>query len=98
MRKNKKKRPRTLTYRQVSKATFFASEMREIGAAKLEFGFRDKNDKLIAHIDVWDDPKDHGDIIRWFDGRYYFHSYKISRAKPYTMTLAKFKSLKSRLA
>lgn len=98
MRKNKKKRTRTLTYQQVNKAAFFCREMREAGAAKLEFGFIDKNDKLIAHIYVWDDPKDHGDIVRWFDGRYYFHPYKISRGKPYTMTLAKFKYLKSRLA
>lgn len=97
MKKNKNKR-HTLTYRQVSQAAFLATEMRQMCAAKLTFGFRDQHDNLIAHIDVWYDPKGHGDIIRWLDGRYYFHFYKCSRAKPYIMTLAKFKYLKSRLA
>ena len=94
----RKTKIRFLTYRQVSKATFFATEMRQIGAAMLQIGFRDHNDRLIAHIDVWNNPKNHGDIIRWLDGRYYFHFYKDSHAKPYTMTLAKLKYLKSRLA
>ena len=35
MRKNKKKRTRTLTYQQVNKAAFFCREMREAGAANI---------------------------------------------------------------
>ena len=94
----RKTKIRFLTYRQISKATHFASWMKEVNAAKLTFGFHDKDDKLIAHIDVWDDPQAHGEIVRWFDGRYYSRTYRDRVAKPYTMTLAKLKFLKNRLA
>ena len=94
----RKRKIKFLTYKQISKTTHFAGWMKEVNAAKLRFGFLDKDDKLIAHLDVWDDPKAHGDIIRWLDGRYYFHCYKDRVAKPYTMTLAKLKSLKANLA
>lgn len=94
----RKTKIRFLTYKQISKAILFASWMKETHAAKLTFGFHDKDDKLIAHIDVWEDPKADGEIVRWLDGSYYSHTYKDRMAKPYTMTLAKLKFLKDRLA
>lgn len=94
----RKRKIRRLLYTALPKATFFASEMRQMIAAMMTIGFRDKDDKLIAHFDIWEDPKGHGEIVRWLDGRYYFRTYRDIFAKPYTMTLAKLKYLKGRLA
>lgn len=88
----------TLTYAQISKAEFFASEVKGWNAWEVTLVFRNKANKIVASINTWDDPKAHGCIVRWFDGRYYFLPYKGKKAKPYTMTLAKLKYLKDRLA
>lgn len=97
MRQNKRKRPRTLTYREVSNASFLQQMIRQANGAKVTIAFH-QNGKLVNHIDEYNLPEEHGAIIRWLDGRYYFHPYKVKRAKLYTMTLAKFKYLKSILA
>ena len=94
----RKTKIRFLTYRQISKVAFFASWIKAVNVAKLSYGFCDKDDKLIALVGVWDDPQAHGEIVRWFDGRYYSRTYRDRVAKPYTMTLAKLKFLKNRLA
>lgn len=94
----RKRRIRRLTAKQVGAFVFYANEIRYMGAAEMRLGFRDKDDKEVAYVEVWDDVKDHGTIIRTFRGQMYFLPYGAREAKPYRMSLAKLKYLKSRLA
>ena len=100
MKKSRNRRRRTakLITKDISKCKFFASEGRRINAAKTILAFRNGNDKIVAKTIIYNDKE--CDIVRWFDHRYYtipYHS-QLLYAKPYRMTLAKYKQLNGNLA
>lgn len=92
------KRVHHISRKEVRRLYFFASEGRRINAVKTTLAFRNGNDKIVAKTIIYDD-KD-CTIVRWFDHRYYtipYHS-QLLYAKPYRMTLAKYKQLNGNLA
>lgn len=91
------RRERRIPRKEVCRLRFFASEGRSINAAKTTLAFRDNNDKIVAKTVIYND--DDSTIVRWFDHRYYvipYHS-RLLCAKPYRMTLAKYKQLNGNL-
>ena len=77
----------------------FAIKGRQMNAYKVEIKFwRDNN--VVASVVFIDDAPNKQTIIRWYDHRYYtipYHS-QLLYAKPYRMTLAKYKQLNGNLA
>ena len=94
MKKNKKQRKRIakLTTRDIIKCEYFASEGRQMNAHKVELKFL-RGNNVVASFAVIDDAPNKQTIIRWFDGQYYALRYGAKEAKPYNMTLAKWKSI-----
>lgn len=99
MKKSKiRKRERRIPRKEIRRQYFLASEWRSLNAAKTTLTYRDGNDKIVAKTVIYEG----GDcrIVSWFDHRYYvipFHSRHLY-AKPYRMTLAKYKQLNGNLA
>lgn len=91
------KHVRLIPRREVSRLYFFASEGRQINAAKLELAFRNGEDKIVAKTIIYNDED--CAIVRWFDHRYYVIPFRSRHlyAKPYHMTLAKYKQLNERI-
>lgn len=94
MKKNKKQRKRIakLTTKDISKCTFFASEGRQMNAHKVELKFL-RGNNVVASVAFIDDAPHKQTIIRWYDHRYYALRYGAKEAKPYNMTLAKWKTI-----
>lgn len=94
MKKNKKQRKRIdkLTTKDISKCLFFITEGRNMNAHKVELKFQ-RGYNVVASIFFIDDAPNKQTIIRWFDGQYYTLRFGAKEAKPYNMTLAKWKSI-----
>lgn len=92
------KRVRCIPLREVQRLYFFASEGRQLNAAKMELAFRNGEDKIVAKTIIYND-KDCA-IVRWFNHRYYVIPFRSRHlyAKPYSMTLAKYKQFNGKLA
>lgn len=94
MKKNKKQRKRIhkLTTKDISKCQFFITEGRQMNAHKVELKFlRDNN--VVGSVAFIDDAPHKQTVIRWHDHRYYALRNGAKEAKPYNMTLAKWKTL-----
>lgn len=94
MKKNKKQRKRIhkLTTKDISKCQFFVTEGRQMNAHKVELKFlRDNN--VVGSVAFIDDAPHKQTVIRWHDHRYFTLRYGAKEAKPYNMTLAKWKSI-----
>lgn len=98
MKRRSYSRAHRIPRREVHRLSFFASEGRKLYAAKTILAFRNGNDKIVAKTIIYDD-KD-CTIVRWFDHRYYVIPFRSRHlyAKPYRMTLAKYKQLNGNLA
>lgn len=94
MKKNKKQRKRIhkLTTKDISKCQFFITEGRQMNAHKVELKFL-RGDNIVASFAVIDDDPHKQTVIRWHDHRYYALRNGAKEAKPYNMTLAKWKTL-----
>ena len=91
-KRQNRRRIAKLTAKDISKCQFFITEGRNMNAHKVELKFqRDKN--VVASIFFIDDAPNKQTIIRWFDGQYYTLRFGAKEAKPYNMTLAKWKSI-----
>lgn len=94
MKKSKKLRKRIhkLTTKDISKCQFFITEGRQMNAHKVELKFlRDNN--VVGSVAFIDDAPHKQTVIRWYDHRYYALRNGAKEAKPYNMTLAKWKTL-----
>ena len=87
-----RKRMHCISRRSLSFCTFFASEGKRINARKMTLTFSRKRDGVIARVAFYDDVR--FVIVNWFDHRFYVVPYLGRKsAKPYTMSLTKFKQL-----
>lgn len=94
MKKSKKLRKRIhkLTTKDISKCQFFITEGRQMNAHRVELKFlRDNN--VVGSVAFIDDAPHKQTVIRWYDHRYYALRNGAKEAKPYNMTLAKWKSI-----
>ena len=90
--RNRRRRIHKLTAKDISKCKFFAIKGRQMNAYKVEIKFwRDNN--VVASVVFIDDAPHRQTVIRWFDHRYYTLQYGAIEAKPYNMTLAKWKTI-----
>lgn len=94
MKKSRNRRRRTakLTTRDIIKCEFFITEGRNMNAHKVELKF-ERDNKVVASVVFIDDAPHKQTIIRWHDHRYYALRNGAKEAKPYNMTLAKWKSI-----
>lgn len=94
MKKNKKQRKRIakLTAKDISSCKFFAMEGRQMNAHNVEIKFQ-RGYNVVASVVFILDELHKQTIIRWFDGQYYTLRFGAKEAKPYNMTLAKWKSI-----
>lgn len=94
MKKSRNRRRRTakLTAKDIIRYKFFALEGRQIKAHKVELKFQ-RDNKVVASVVFIDDAPHKQTIIRWYDHRYYTLQYGAKEAKPYNMTLAKWKTI-----
>ena len=84
--------------RQIALCSFYCTEgMQSMNAAKVELAFK-RDEKTLAKVIFWDAV--HYAIIQWRNSGYFTLSYTRHQryAHPYTMTLAKYKRMKGKLA
>lgn len=90
--KKLRKRIRKLTTKDIFRCQFFITEGRQINVHKVEVRFlRDNN--VVASVAFFEDAPHKQTVIRWHDHRYYTLRYGAKEAKPFNMTLAKWKSI-----
>lgn len=94
MKKNKKQRKRIakLTTRDIGNCTFCITTGRQMNAHKVELKIQ-RDNKVVASVVFIDDAPHKQTIIRWYDHRYYALRHGAKEAKPYNMTLAKWKTI-----
>lgn len=101
MKKAKRyKSKRMLMWKDLYNVQFFQIQGRMLNAAKTEIRFWRGRDE-VSHVILYDHPRHRSDcIVRWCDGRYFTfpHKSKTFQAKPYSMTLAKYKQLNDGLS
>lgn len=90
--RNRRRRIHKLTAKDIIKYQFFITEGRNINAHKVELKFL-RDDNVVASVVSIDDAPNKQTIIRWYDHRYFALRYGAKEAKPYNMTLAKWKSI-----
>lgn len=90
--KKLRKRIRKLTTKDIFRYKFFITEGRQMNAHKVEVRFL-RDDNVVASFVIIDDAPHRQTVIRWFDHRYYTLQYGAKEAKPFNMTLAKWKSI-----
>lgn len=90
--KNQRKRIAKLTTEDIIKCQFFITEGRQKNAHRVELkALRGNN--VVASVAFIDDAPNKQTIIRWYNHRYYALRNGAKEAKPYNMTLAKWKSI-----
>lgn len=94
MKKNRNSRRRThkLTAKDIIKCQFFVTEGRKMNAHKVELKLQ-RDNNVVASAAFIDDAPHKQTIIRWYNHRYYTLRYGAKEAKPFNMTLAKWKTI-----
>lgn len=94
MKKSKKLRKRIhkLTTKDIIMCQFFITKGRQVNAHKVEVRFL-RDDNVVASAAFFEDAPHKQTVIRWHDHRYYTLRYGAKEAKPFNMTLAKWKSI-----
>ena len=90
--RNNRKRERRLTLAEINMCNFFAVSGRECKAGWVSLKIERKDHK-IQTVSILDDTKERQSIVSWLDNRFFAIPYNTSVAKPYKMTLAKWKSI-----
>ena len=86
------------SHRQVAFCSFYCTEgVQSMNAARVELAFK-RDEKVLERVVFWDAVR--YAIIQWRNSGFFTMSYNRHQryAQPYTMTLAKFKQLKGKLA
>lgn len=91
-KRQNRRRIAKLTTKDIFKCQFFITEGRNMNAHKVELKFQ-RGNNVVASVCFIDDAPNKQTIIRWFDGQYYTLRFGAKEAKPYNMTLAKWKSI-----
>ena len=84
--------------RQIAFCSFFCTEgVQSMNAARVELAFK-RGEKVLARVVFWDEVR--YAIIQWRNSGYFTLSYTRHQryAHPYTMTLAKYRRMKGKLA
>lgn len=89
--RNYRRRIAKLTVKEIKSCQFFATSGRRINAHKVEIKFQGDNNVVLSAVFI-DDAPHKQTIIRWYNHRYYTLQYGAKEVKPYSMTLAKWKS------
>ena len=94
MKKNKilRKRIAKLTTKDISKCKYFMNIGEKMNAHKVELKFL-RGNKTIGSVAFIEDDPHKQTIIRWHDHRYFTLRYGAKEAKPYKMTLDKWKTI-----
>lgn len=94
MKKSRNCRRRTakLTTKNIIEYQYFINIGRSMNARNVELRFQ-RDNKVVASADFIEDAPHKQTIIRWYDHRYYALPYGAKEVKPYSMTLAKWKSM-----
>ena len=94
MKNNSSNRRRTakLTTKDISKCKYFMNIGKSMNAHKVELKFQRAN-KTIGSVAFIEDAPHKQTVIRWYDHRYYTLQYGAKEAKPYNMTLVKWKTI-----
>ena len=90
--RNRRRRIRKLTTKDISKCKFFMDIGKNMKAYKVELRFR-RNNKTIGSIDFIEDAPHKQTVIRWYDHCYYALRFGAKEAKLLNMTLAKWKTI-----
>ena len=80
------------TAKEIKRCRFFSTEGRKINAHKVEIKWQ-RDNNVVASVAFFDDAPHKQTVIRWFDHRYYTLQYGAKEAKPFNMTLAKWKTI-----
>lgn len=91
-KRQNRRRIAKLTAKDISKCQFFITEGRNMNAHKVELKFQ-RGNNVVASVFFIDDAPHKQTIIRWFNRQYYTLRFGAEEAKPYNMTLAKWKSI-----
>lgn len=94
MKKSRNRRRCTakLTAKDIIKCQFFVTEGRKMNAHKVELKLQ-RDNNVVASAAFIDDAPHKQTIIRWYNHRYYTLRYGAKEAKPFNMTLAKWKTI-----
>ena len=95
-RRYNRRREGRLTVAQIDMCRFFAISDREIKAGWVSMKF-ERDDHKIQTVSILDDAKGRQSIISWLDNRFFALPYNADEAKPYKMTLAKWKSIDAKI-
>lgn len=85
-----------LTVAQIDMCRFFATSGRNIKAGWVSMKF-ERDDHKIQTVSILDDVKGRQSIISWLDNRFFALPWYAGEAKPYNMTLAKWKSIEGKM-
>ncbi len=85
-----------MTAAQIDMCRFFATSGREIKAGWVSLKF-ERDDHKIQTVSILDDVKGKQSIISWLDNRFFALPWYAGYAKPYKMTLAKWKSIEGKM-
>ena len=91
-KRQNRRRIAKLTTKDIIMCDYFASEGRNMNAHKVELKFL-RGDNIVASFACIDDAPHKQTIIRWLNHQYYTLRFGAKEAKPYNMTLGKWKSI-----
>lgn len=95
-RRYNRRRERRLTVMQIQMCQFFATSGRDIKAGYVSMKF-ESDDHKIKTVSILEDVKERQSIISWLDNRFFALPWYAGEAKPYNMTLAKWKSIEGKM-
>lgn len=90
--RNRRRRIRKLTTKDIIKCEFFMIMGKKIKANKVELKFQ-RDNKTIGSVAFIEDNPHKQTVIRWHDHRYYALRFGDKEAKLLNMTLAKWKTI-----
>lgn len=94
MKKSRNRRRRTakLITKDISKCKYFINIGKKMNAHKVELKF-ERDNNVVASVVFIDDAPNKQTLIRWYDHRYFALRFGAKEAKPFNMTLAKWKTI-----
>lgn len=95
-RRYNRRREGRLTVMQIQMCQFFATSGRDIKAGYVSMKF-ESDDHKIKTVSILEDVKERQSIISWLNNRFFALPWNAGEAKPYKMTLAKWKSIDGKI-
>lgn len=95
-RRYNRRREGRLTVEQIDMCRFFATSGRNLKAGWVSMNL-ERDDHKIQTVSILEDHKQRQNIVCWLNNRFYALPYNADEAKPYKMTLAKWKSIEGKM-